>query len=127
MMQISQLKPRARVTLARQAAVSERNVPLDGTRSEGEKKGVMRLRIQNFSYHAPTARNVQLVGDFTGWLERPINLRKTPEGTWWKAVRLEAGTHYYRFLVDGQWRDDLECSLFVPNPFGSLNAVRQVL
>jgi 1,4-alpha-glucan branching enzyme len=98
----------------------------DGTRSKVGNKDGLRLRIQNFSLHAPAARSVQLVGDFTNWLERPINLRKGSEGTWWKAVRLDMGTHYYRFLVDEQWRDDPECSLFVPNPFGSQNAVRQV-
>lgn len=83
-------------------------------------------KIQNFYYVAPAAVNVQLVGDFTRWQEQPINLRKGASGTWWAAVRLERGTHYYRFLVDGQWRDDPECPLHAPNPFGSRNAVRQV-
>lgn len=87
----------------------------------------MRSRIQNFSYYAPAAKCVQLVGDFTNWLEQPINMRKGSEGSWWTAVRLEAGTHYYRFLLDGEWRNDPECSLFVPNPFGSQNGVLKVL
>jgi hypothetical protein len=39
---------------------------------------------------------------------------------------LEPGTYHYRFLVDGQWRDDPECTLRVDNPYGSNNAVRQV-
>lgn len=81
---------------------------------------------QNFSFVTPTARSVQLVGDFTNWQERPIPLQKEPNGVWRAAIRLEPGTHYYRFIVDGQWRDDPECSLRVPNPFGSQNAVRQV-
>jgi len=28
--------------------------------------------------------------------------------------------------VDGQWHDDPECALHVPNPFGGQDAVRQV-
>ena len=92
-------------------------------RSNGGEKKEM---IQNFTYFAPKATCVRLAGDFTGWLERPINLRKGHSGLWWTGVRLERGTHYYRFLVDGQWRDDPDCPLVVPNPFGSLNAVRQV-
>jgi hypothetical protein len=28
--------------------------------------------------------------------------------------------------VDGQWRDDPECALHVPNPYGSQDSVRQV-
>ena len=81
---------------------------------------------QNFSFTAPTAMNVELVGDFTHWQQRPINLRKGADGVWRTTIELQAGTHRYRFLVDGQWRDDPECAVRVPNPFGSRNAVRQV-
>jgi hypothetical protein len=125
--QINRLKPGGSFTLDHQVGISQRTMRSDGPRSKDGNKDKLKLRIQNFSYHAPAARSVQLVGDFTNWLEQPINLRKGPEGIWWKAVRLEIDTHYYRFLVDGQWRDDLDCALFVPNPFGSQNAVRQVL
>jgi 1,4-alpha-glucan branching enzyme len=84
------------------------------------------VRQQNFSFTAPAARSVQLVGDFTHWQERPINLHKAPNGIWRTTVELEPGAHHYRFLVDGQWQDDPECALHVPNPFGSRDAVRQV-
>lgn len=89
-------------------------------------KPLRKTRIQYFSYFAPNVKSVQLAGCFTNWQEQPIKLRKRANGLWWAAVRLERGTYYYRFLVDGQWRDDPECSLVVPNPFGCLNAVRQV-
>ena len=81
---------------------------------------------QTFAFTAPTAMSVQLVGDFTHWKDRPINLHKTQSGVWEKQVELEPGTHHYRFLVDGQWRDDPECTLRVPNPFGSQDMVRHV-
>lgn len=83
-------------------------------------------KIQKFTYSKPDAHAVELVGDFTNWQEQPIRLQKEPNGKWQAAVRLQPGTHYYRFLVDGQWRDDPDCPLFVPNPFGTHNAVRQV-
>ncbi len=70
--------------------------------------------------------SVQLVGDFTHWQEKPIAMKKERGGVWKVAVQLAPGTHHYRFLVDGQWRDDPECTVRVPNPFGSQNAVRQV-
>lgn len=79
-----------------------------------------------FCYTAPGAATVQLVGDFTQWLKQPLNLRKSSHGIWWTAVRLERGPHYYRYIVDGEWCDDPECSHFVPNPFGSQNGVRYV-
>jgi 1,4-alpha-glucan branching enzyme len=81
---------------------------------------------QNFSFHAPTAMSVQLVGDFTHWGENPINLRQGAGGIWRTALALSPGTHHYRFLVDGEWRDDPECTVRVPNPFGSENSVRVV-
>jgi 1,4-alpha-glucan branching enzyme len=87
---------------------------------------MIEAKLQKFSYVARTARSVQLVGDFTNWEEHPIPLRRVPNGAWHAAIRLEPGTHYYRFLVDGQWHNDPESPLNVPNPFGGLNSVRQV-
>jgi 1,4-alpha-glucan branching enzyme len=83
-------------------------------------------RTQTFSFTAPTATSVQLVGDFTHWQQRPINLQKGADGTWHTTVELGAGPHRYRFLVDGQWRDDPDCTLREPNPFGGQDSVRQV-
>lgn len=81
---------------------------------------------QSFSFKAPTAMSVQLVGDFSHWQQRPINMQKGPDGVWRTTVALGPGKHHYRFLVDGQWRDDPECTVYVPNPYGGQNAVRQV-
>ena len=83
-------------------------------------------RKLTFSFNAPDALSVQLVGDFTHWQKSPINLRKQSDGTWGTSVELAPGTYHYRFLVDGQWRDDPECTLRVANPFGSENSVRTV-
>jgi 1,4-alpha-glucan branching enzyme len=83
-------------------------------------------KTQTFHFNAPAAMSVQLVGDFTHWQSRPINLQKGPDGIWRTTVELAPGRHHYRFMVDGEWRDDPECTLQVPNPFGSRNAVRQV-
>jgi 1,4-alpha-glucan branching enzyme len=83
-------------------------------------------RQQTFAFSAPSASSVQLVGDFTQWQERPINLQKGTDGVWRTTVEMSPGTHHYRFLVDGQWRDDPECILRAPNPFGSEDMMRQV-
>ncbi len=83
-------------------------------------------RRQTFTFSAPTAKSVQLAGDFTHWQKQPINMQKGPDGIWRASVDLSPGEHYYRFLVDGQWRDDPQCPQYTPNPYGSKNAVRQV-
>ena len=84
------------------------------------------VRQQSFAFSAPDATSVQLVGDFTHWQQRPINMQKDANGTWRTTVELSPGTHHYRFLVDGQWRDDPDCVLRTPNPFGGENMMRQV-
>ncbi|HTR42618.1 MAG TPA: glycogen-binding domain-containing protein [Pseudomonadales bacterium] len=83
-------------------------------------------RAQGFSFRAPEAISVQLVGDFTHWQDQPISLRKDATGVWHTSVELKPGEHHYRFLVDGEWRDDPDCSMRVPNPFGSQNMARRV-
>jgi 1,4-alpha-glucan branching enzyme len=83
-------------------------------------------RRQTFSFSAPGALSVQLVGDFTHWKESPISLQRESDGVWRTTVELEAGVHYYRFLVDGEWRDDPECVLREPNAFGTQNMMRKV-
>ena len=79
-----------------------------------------------FSFKAPEAQTVQLAGNFTGWELYPLSLKKLKSGVWKATVNLEAGSHEYRFLVDGQWRDDPDCTTRVPNPFGAENCVRQI-
>jgi 5'-AMP-activated protein kinase regulatory beta subunit len=87
----------------------------------GESKSV-----QEFFYTAPEANSVQLVGDFTHWQGKPINLVKQADGVWKTSVSLAPGTYHYRFLVDGTWCDDPQCTLRIPNIFGSHNMVREV-
>ena len=82
---------------------------------------------QSFSFHAPGAMSVQLVGDFTHWQSAPVQMKKDKSGVWKASVELAPGSYHYRFLVDGEWRDDPECTLRVPNAFGGENAVRQVV
>ena len=84
-------------------------------------------RAQSFAFTAPEAMSVQLVGDFTQWQQNALNMQKDSGGVWRVSVELKPGTYHYRFLVDGQWRDDPECALYVPNPYGSRDAVRQVV
>ena len=67
-----------------------------------------------------------LVCDFTHWQQSGIPMHKGKDGIWVATVELPPGSHTYRFIVDGDWRDDPECTLRVPNPYGSQDMVRQV-
>ena len=81
---------------------------------------------QNFSFRAPAALRVQLAGDFTHWQKNPVSMRRVENGIWKTKVKLEPGVHYYRFIVDGEWHDDPECTVRVPKEFGASNMVREV-
>lgn len=81
---------------------------------------------ETFSFSAPDALSVSLVGDFTNWQSQPVHMKKDKNGVWKAVISLEPGTYHYRFLVNGEWRDDPECTLRVANPYGSQNAVRKV-
>jgi 1,4-alpha-glucan branching enzyme len=84
------------------------------------------LKKETFSVVAPDAATVLLVGDFTGWQEHPVGLKRQKDGIWKATVPLEPGAHEYRFIVDGQWRDDAQNPMRRPNPFGESNCVREV-
>jgi 1,4-alpha-glucan branching enzyme len=76
-----------------------------------------------FSYTAPQAQSVLLAGDFTGWQQAPLSLKRDKSGVWKKTVSLEPGRYEYRLLVDGEWLDDPQCSIRQPNQFGGENCV----
>jgi 1,4-alpha-glucan branching enzyme len=79
---------------------------------------------QAFHFKAPTAHSVLLVGDFTHWQEKGIPMQKAKHGEWTTTIELSPGKHTYRFIVDGEWRDDPECTLRTPNQFGGQDMVR---
>lgn len=83
-------------------------------------------RKQTFRFADPTAMSVLLVGDFTQWQAKGIPMRKGKDGIWVATLELPPGKHTYRFIVDGEWRDDPECTLRVDNPYGGKDMVRQV-
>lgn len=76
-----------------------------------------------FTYNAPQAQKVQLVGDFTGWDQAPVEMKKDKGGVWKKTVNLPAGRYEYRLLVDGEWKDDPQCPNRQPNQYGGENCV----
>ena len=84
-------------------------------------------RQQIFALTAPGASSVLLVGDFTNWQEQPIPLQQEDDGLWQVKVDITPGLHQYRFIVDGEWRDDPACGSRVPNPYGGQDSVRNVI
>lgn len=76
-----------------------------------------------FTIMAPAAESVQLVGDFNSWDTASHPLKKSSNGLWKRTINLSPGRYEYRFLVDGQWQNDPQCTAHAPNPFGEDNCV----
>jgi 5'-AMP-activated protein kinase regulatory beta subunit len=80
----------------------------------------------NFSFLAPQAGKVSVVGDFNDWNLMKHPMKKDKKGIWKTSFNLLPGTYQYRFFVDGEWQSDPSCSDCVDNPFGTLNCVKRV-
>lgn len=80
-----------------------------------------------FVFHAPRARTVCVTGDFTDWSREGIPLSLSTDDEWKTTLRLPPGRYEYRFLVDGEWRDDPNARQVISNAFGTLNGVLEVL
>ncbi len=76
-----------------------------------------------FTYSAPGADTVLLAGDFTGWQQAPVAMKKDKSGVWKKTVSLPPGKYEYRLIVDGEWLDDPQCPNRVSNQFGGQNCL----
>lgn len=89
------------------------------------KQKPKRRRV-NFSLKAAEARSVSLVGDFNDWDDKAHPMKAGEPGVWKKSVLLTPGRYEYRFMVDGEWRNDPDNPEACPNQFGSHNNVRVV-
>lgn len=85
-----------------------------------------KLKQIEFHLEAPAAHSVKLAADFTDWEKYPVDMIRSGNGVWFTQVPLLPGNYSYRFIVDGQWRDDPRPAQRVPNPFGTVNAVMNV-
>jgi len=92
-------------------------------KSEELKSETKKPKMVNFALSAPEAKNVSLTGDFNSWDIHSHTLKKNFKGTWEININLNPGRYEYRFLVDGEWRNDPNCTTCVPNPFGTKNCI----
>ncbi len=96
------------------------------TRAASRPKPAGKKRVA-FTLEAPDAQRVHVTGSFCDWQTNSCALKRGRRGIWRTTLSLPPGRHEYRFLVDGEWRDDPACTERVPNPFGTENCVLHVL
>lgn len=79
-----------------------------------------------FVVRLPGARQVRLAGDFNGWSPVSTPLSRVGRDEYAITLPLEPGRYRYRYIVDGEWRNDPWNTYVESNPFGDLNNVVEV-
>ena len=83
----------------------------------------IKKRRTTFSLDSREAKEVYLMGSFNNWNPKKHPMQKKENGKWEKTVIIPPGMHEYKFLVDGQWKEDPQNGLTCQNCFGTKNSV----
>ena len=89
------------------------------------KSSKNRQRV-TFTYFAPRAREVFVLGDFNGWDITAHPMMKDADGLWRKITYLSPGRYEYLFVEDGKWCCDPRNLDRCPNCYGSENNIIEV-
>lgn len=82
-------------------------------------------RKQKFAIKAEHGSEVYVAGSFNSWNPKKNKLTYRG-GLYSTTLMLPKGRHEYKFVIDGVWCVDPECSEWTPNGIGSLNSVLTV-
>lgn len=106
-------------------AVPVKKAASAGLRKQYLKSGLCRVTFRLPFEAAQDVRTVTLAGDFNGWDETDISLKRLKNGDFTVALDLEPGREYrFRYLVDGaKWENDWRADKYVRNPHGSEDSV----
>jgi hypothetical protein len=120
----------ASVAMEVAASPPEQRQSADLTANEQESgtRGEAREIVVRFT--DAEAGDVRIAGDFNGWVpDRGVRSLIASEGqsrVWTKILCLEPGTYQYRYVVDGEWREDPSNPVSEPGPTGQLNSILHV-
>jgi chromosome partitioning protein len=106
-------------------AVELAATPPEALTAPAPQEGPVREVVVRF--RDPAAGEVRIAGDFNGWIpDRGVDSQVEEEGrerVWTKVLHLPPGTYQYRYVVDGEWREDPENPRFVAGPIGGRNSL----
>ena len=88
-----------------------------------KSKGKTKRRRITLTLEAPDAKHVVFVGDFNNWDSKKHPMKKNKSMVWEKTVVLYPGRYEYKFLVDGQWREDTDNPSTSWNQVGTINSI----
>lgn len=78
-----------------------------------------------FSIVLPSAKSVHLAGSFNSWSTSADPMTKDAQGRWTLLKELPAGSHQYKFVVDGgaQWKEDPANPNTTDDGYGGKNSI----
>jgi hypothetical protein len=76
-----------------------------------------------FTYIAPGARSVAVVGNFNDWDATKNALALCSDSVWTGNIRLAPGRYEYQLVVDGKWIADPNAQHSARDEFGGTNSV----
>ena len=88
-------------------------------------QGIKRRKV-TFSLENADANEVFLIGDFNKWNPKTHSMKSDGNGTWVKNVIIPPGKYEYKFIVDGQWKEDPQNEQLSLNCFGTYNNIINV-
>ncbi len=89
--------------------------------------------LSAFICHSDTADEVFLAGSFNNWDATETPMVRDEDGLWTASLNLAPGRYEYKFVVDGDWCCEPECTVpnvdctnCIMNDFGTMNRVLAV-
>ncbi|MGO9608020.1 MAG: glycogen-binding domain-containing protein [Verrucomicrobiia bacterium] len=79
-----------------------------------------------FSYSDLRAKSVSVAGDFNQWSATANTMQKDPSGVWIASIPLKPGKYQYKFVVDGNWKQDPLNPDAADDTFGGKNSVKTI-
>ena len=86
----------------------------------------IKQRKVTFSLENTDANEVFLIGDFNEWNPKTHPMKSDGNGTWVRDVIISPGKHEYKFMIDGQWKEDPKNEQQSLNCFGTYNNIIEV-
>jgi 1,4-alpha-glucan branching enzyme len=91
------------------------------------KAATPKAKRVTFTVNADPASTVFLAGSFNDWDPTAKQMTdKKSNGIFTATLNLVPGEYQYKFIINGTWCADPDCSDWVQNEHGTLNSIRRV-
>lgn len=97
-------------------SIADKPAEYEGTQVSYRLKDKNRVE---FRVYSPKASFVSVVGDFNRWNPENDLLKKGKDGIWRIKKRLSPGSYRYKFVIDGEWTNDIYNSMSASDDTGS--------